>query len=141
MIQAWHDAYPASNLYAPLAFNLLTDSIPKTNTGEPYDAVFTANTLHIIAWPLVERLFELAGEALPFKGKLIVYGPFNENGRYTSASNQQFDSTLRQRDVGSGIRHKEDIIALAKQHNLELSCEYQMPANNQILVFQKITAN
>ena len=141
VIQAWHDAYPASNLYAPLAFNLLTDSIPKTNTGEPYDAIFTANTLHIIAWPLVERLFELAGEALPLDGKLIVYGPFNENGRYTSASNQQFDSTLRQRDVGSGIRHKEDIIALAKQHNLELSCEYQMPANNQILVFQKITAN
>ncbi|MAE40648.1 DUF938 domain-containing protein [uncultured Psychrobacter sp.] len=141
VIQAWHDAYPASNLYAPLAFNLLTDSIPKTNTGEPYDAIFTANTLHIIAWPLVERLFELVGEALPLDGKLIVYGPFNENGRYTSASNQQFDSTLRQRDPNSGIRHKEDIIALAKQHNLELSCEYQMPANNQILVFQKITAN
>ncbi|MCG3882022.1 DUF938 domain-containing protein [Psychrobacter sp. Ps3] len=141
VIQAWHDAYPASNLYAPLAFNLLTDSIPKTNTGEPYDAIFTANTLHIIAWPLVERLFELAGEALPFKGKLIVYGPFNENGLYTSASNQSFDLSLKQRDAGSGIRHKEDIIALAKQHNLELSCEYQMPANNQILVFQKITAN
>ena len=137
VIQAWHDAYPASNLYAPLAFNLLTDSIPKTNTGEPYDAIFTANTLHIIAWPLVERLFELVGEALPLDGKLIVYGPFNENGRYTSASNQQFDSTLRQRDPNTGIRHKEDIIALAKQHNLELSCEYQMPANNQILVFIK----
>lgn len=141
VIQAWHDAYPASNLYAPLAFNLLTDSIPKTNTGEPYDAIFTANTLHIIAWPLVERLFELVGEALPLDGKLIVYGPFNENGLYTSASNQSFDLSLKQRDAGSGIRHKEDIIALAKQHNLELSCEYQMPANNQILVFQKITAN
>ena len=141
VIQAWHDAYPASNLYAPLAFNLLTDSIPKTNTGEPYDAIFTANTLHIIAWPLVERLFELVGEALPLDGKLIVYGPFNENGRYTSASNQQFDSTLRQRDVGSGIRHKEDIIALANAHHLTLMTQYQMPANNQILVFQKITAN
>ena len=140
-IQSWHDAYPASNLYAPLAFNLLTDFIPKTNTGEPYDAIFTANTLHIIAWPLVERLFELAGEALPLDGKLIVYGPFNENGRYTSASNQQFDSTLRQRDPNSGIRHKEDIIALANAHHLTLMTQYQMPANNQILVFQKITAN
>ena len=141
VIQAWHDAYPASNLYAPLAFNLLTDSIPKTNTGEPYDAIFTANTLHIIAWSLVERLFELAGEALPFKGKLIVYGPFNENGRYTSASNQSFDLSLRQRDPNSSIRHKEDIIALANAHHLTLMTQYQMPANNQILVFQKITAN
>ena len=141
VIQAWHDAYPASNLYAPLAFNLLTDSIPKTNTGEPYDAIFTANTLHIIAWSLVERLFELAGEALHLKGKLIIYGPFNENGRYTSASNQSFDSSLRQRDPNSGIRHKEDIIALANAHHLTLMTQYQMPANNQILVFQKITAN
>jgi len=136
-IQSWHDAYPASNLYAPLAFNLLTDSIPKTNTGEAYNAIFTANTLHIIAWPLVERLFELAGEALPLDGKLIVYGPFNENGRYTSASNQSFDSSLRQRDAGSGIRHKEDIIALANIHHLTLMTQYQMPANNQILVFKK----
>ncbi|MDV2859276.1 DUF938 domain-containing protein [Psychrobacter sp. CAM01] len=141
VIQAWHNAYPAPNLYAPLAFNLLTDSIPKTNTGEPYDAVFTANTLHIIAWPLVERLFELVGAALPLDGKLIVYGPFNENGRYTSASNQQFDISLRQRDAGSGIRHKEEIIALANTHHLILMTQYQMPANNKILVFQKITAN
>ncbi|MGP5491758.1 DUF938 domain-containing protein [Psychrobacter celer] len=140
-IQSWHESYPAPNLHAPSVFNLMTDSIPKLQDAPPYDAVFTANTLHIIAWSLVERLFELAGEALPFKGKLIVYGPFNENGRYTSASNQSFDSSLRQRDPNSGIRHKEDIIASAKQHNLELSYEYQMPANNQILVFQKITAN
>ena len=119
----------------------MTDSIPKLQDAPPYDAIFTANTLHIIAWPLVERLFELVWEAFPLDGKLIVYGPFNENGRYTSASNQQFDSSLRQRDPNSGIRHKEDIIALAKQHNLELSYKYQMPANNQILVFQKITAN
>lgn len=140
-IQSWHESYPAPNLHAPSVFNLMTDSIPKLQDAPPYDAIFTANTLHIIAWPLVERLFELVGEALPFKGKLIVYGPFNENGRYTSASNQSFDSSLRQRDPNSGIRHKEDIIASAKQHNLELSYEYQMPANNQILVFQKITAN
>jgi len=136
-IQSWHESYPAPNLHAPLVFNLTTDSIPRLQDAPPYDAIFTANTLHIIAWSLVKRLFELAGEALPFKGKLIVYGPFNENGRYTSASNQSFDLSLRQRDPNSGIRHKEDIIALAKQHNLELSYEYQMPANNQILVFIK----
>ncbi|MBO1531215.1 DUF938 domain-containing protein [Psychrobacter sp. F1192] len=141
VIQAWHNAYPAPNLQAPLAFNLRIDSIPKANTGKSYDAVFTANTLHIIAWPLVERLFELVGAALPLDGKLIVYGPFNENGHYTSVSNQQFDLSLRQRDAGSGIRNKEDIIALAKKNQLAFRETYAMPANNQILVFQKITAN
>ncbi|MGM8886752.1 DUF938 domain-containing protein [Psychrobacter sp. 1U2] len=137
VIRAWHDSYPASNLHAPLAFDLAIDPMPSLKDSSPYDAIFTANTLHIMAWSLVQRLFELAGEALPLKGKLIIYGPFNEHGRYTSASNQSFDLSLRQRDLNSGIRDKEDVVALAKQHNLKLSDEYQMPANNQILVFMK----
>ncbi len=136
-IKAWHIAYPASNLYPPVAFDLMTDPIPISRNNQPYDAVFTANTLHIISWELVERLFQLVGEALSIEGKLIVYGPFNENGQYTSAGNQQFDLMLRQSDLQMGIRDREDIIALAKQHQLVLATEYQMPANNQILVFQK----
>ena len=138
-ISAWHTEYPASNLYAPLAFDLAVDSLPMSlASNQLYDVVFTANTLHIISWSLVEKLFELVGEALPINGKLIVYGPFNENGYYTSAGNQQFDSSLRQRDAKSGIRHLEDIIALAKTYHLNLSDKYAMPANNQLLVFQKI---
>ena len=134
IINAWHAAYPAPNLYAPLTFDLAVDSLPINAThNQPYDAVFTANTLHIISWSLVEKLFELVGEALPINGKLIIYGPFNENGHYTSASNQQFDSSLRQRDPKSGIRHLEDIVALAKTHMLKLSDKYAMPANNQLL--------
>lgn len=137
-INAWHTAYPASNLYAPLAFDLAVDPLPiSLASNQPYDAIFTANTLHIISWRLVEQLFSLVGNALPINGKLIVYGPFNENGHYTSAGNQQFDISLQQRDPKSGIRHLEDIIALAKTHHLRLSVQYAMPANNQLLVFQK----
>lgn len=141
IIQAWQDHYPAPNLHAPVTFDLTTDLMLNSATDKYYDAVFTANTLHIISWSLVKRLFALVGDILPTNGKLIVYGPFNENGRYTSASNQQFDTSLRQRDANSGIRHKEDIIALANAHHLTLMTQYQMPANNQILVFQKTTAN
>lgn len=141
IIQAWQNRYPAPNLHAPVAFDLTTDSIPSSTMGKPYDAVFTANTFHIISWSLVQQLFILVSDSLPINGKLIVYGPFNENGNYTSASNRQFDISLRQRDAGSGIRHKEDIIALANAHHLTLITQYQMPANNQILVFQKVTAN
>ncbi|SLJ83862.1 DUF938 domain-containing protein [Psychrobacter sp. DAB_AL43B] len=138
-INAWHTAYPAPNLYKPLAFDLAVDPLPiSPASNQPYDAVFTANTLHIISWPLVTKLFELVGDVLPANGKLIVYGPFNEDGHYTSAGNQQFDISLRQRDPKSGIRHLEDIIALAKTHHLRLSNKYAMPANNQLLVFQKL---
>ncbi|WP_296405949.1 DUF938 domain-containing protein [Psychrobacter sp.] len=144
VILGWYNKYPASNLHAPLAFDLTTDDIPKplyytdNQKGNlPYDSIFTANTLHIIAWPLVKKLFDLAGNALPLNGKLIIYGPFNENGQYSSNSNQQFDKQLRQRDSNSGIRNKEDVIALAQKHQLILKKQYKMPANNEILVFKK----
>lgn len=144
VIQGWLNKHPASNLHPPLAFDLTADDIPKrlssmnNQTGNStYDAVFTANTLHIIAWPLVKRLFELVGGALPINGKFIIYGPFNENGQYSSDSNRQFDKHLRKRDPNSGIRNKEDVVALAKQHQLILDKQYKMPANNEILVFKK----
>ena len=137
-IIAWHNAYPAPNLYLPLAFDLAHDSIPvNSHVDRPYDVIFTANTLHIINWALVERLFTLAGEALPTNGKLIVYGPFNEHGKYTSEGNQRFDAMLRASNPDSGIRDKEDVVSLANAHHLQLSKTYAMPANNQLLVFQK----
>ncbi|MGE6473460.1 DUF938 domain-containing protein [Psychrobacter sp. NPDC078631] len=148
-IIAWHNAYSASNLYLPLAFDLAQDSVPvgghldsdhlnSSDIAKPYDVIFTANTLHIISWALVERLFTLASEALPVDGKLIIYGPFNENGNYTSEGNQRFDVMLRASNSDSGIRDKEDVVSLANAHHLQLSKTYAMPANNQLLVFQKI---
>lgn len=145
VIKGWHNKYSAPNLYAPLAFDLTTDDIPKpldykgSQKGNlPYDSIFTANTLHIIDWRLVERLFELVGGALPINGKFIIYGPFNKNGEYSSNSNRQFDKQLREWDASSGIRDKEDVVALAKQHQLTLEKQYKMPANNEILVFRRI---
>ncbi|WP_440465066.1 DUF938 domain-containing protein [Psychrobacter sp. ASPA161_6] len=142
-IIAWHHAYPAPNLYLPLVFDLVHDSVPvsshldNSDIAKPYDVIFTANTLHIISWALVERLFALAGDALPTDGKLIVYGPFNENGKYTSEGNQRFDAMLRAGNLDSGIRGKEDVVSLANAYHLQLLKTYAMPANNQLLVFQK----
>ncbi|WP_201527619.1 DUF938 domain-containing protein [Psychrobacter frigidicola] len=137
-IKAWHEAYPAPNLYGPLPFNLLVDSLPiSLASKQSYDAVFTANTMHIIAWSLVEKLFALVGYALPLNGKLVLYGPFNDNGSYTSEGNRQFDAMLRQCDVNSGIRDKEAIIKLATTHHLALLTTHKMPANNQLMVFKK----
>jgi len=138
-INAWHTAYPAHNLYAPLIFDVSRDSVPINKAVDaPYDVVFTANTLHIMSWSLVSKLFELVGDMLPINGKFIVYGPFNEKGSYSSESNRQFDHSLRQRDANSGIRHLEDVIDLANTYHLTLSRRYEMPSNNQILIFEKL---
>ena len=101
------------------------------------DAVFTANTLHIMGWPQVECFFAGAGAALEPGGQLIVYGPFRYEGDYTSASNAEFDQWLKQRDPVSGIRDFEAVNALAEAVGLQLSADVTMPANNQLLVWVK----
>ncbi|MNT55274.1 hypothetical protein D3C72_1924980 [compost metagenome] len=93
--------------------------------------------MHIIAWPLVEKLVALVGAHLPVDGIFAVYGPFNYEGQFTSASNRAFDAWLRQRDAQSGIRHFEDVLALAQHHGLQLLQDHAMPANNRTLVFQR----
>jgi hypothetical protein len=99
------------------------------------DAVYSANTTHIMSWPQVERMFAGIGRLRP--AVLALYGPFNYNGRPTSDSNARFDAMLCGRDPASGLRNFEDICALAKRAGLELAEDNAMPANNRLLVFQK----
>ena len=99
------------------------------------DAVFSANTCHIMSWPQVERMFAGIGRLRP--EVLALYGPFNYNGRHTSQSNARFDAMLRERDPLSGIRDFEKISALAEAAGLTLAEDNAMPANNRLLVFQK----
>jgi hypothetical protein len=99
------------------------------------DAVFSANTCHIMSWPQVERMFAGVGKLRP--AVLALYGPFNYNGRHTSESNARFDAMLRGRDAASGIRDFEAINALAGTARLVVQEDNAMPANNRLLVFQK----
>ena len=135
-IAAWHAAHPASNLRPPLRYDLQGDAWPTTAAGA-YDAVFSSNTAHIMAWPLVQRMFAQVGQYLCANGRFALYGPFNYGGDYTSESNRSFDLWLRERDARSGIRHFEDLVALALQHGLALEHDHAMPANNRILLFTR----
>ena len=101
------------------------------------DAVFSANTCHIISWPQVERMFAAVAALLPKGGVFALYGPFNYGGKHTSPSNAEFDAWLRGRDPASGLRDFEAIDALAKRHRLVLEEDNPMPANNRLLVFRK----
>jgi hypothetical protein len=100
------------------------------------DAVFTANTCHIMSWPQVERMF--AGIAkMPSVKIVCIYGPFNYSGRHTSESNARFDAMLRGRDPLSGLRDFEAMVELAGKVGLALQEDNAMPANNRLLVFRK----
>jgi SAM-dependent methyltransferase len=101
------------------------------------DAMFTANTLHIMSWPEVMALFRGIGAVLTPGGVLCVYGPFRYGGRYTSESNRDFDRMLQERDPQSGIRDVEAVTVLGGQYGLRLDADHDLPANNRLLVFTK----
>mgnify|MGYP000008780462 FL=1 len=132
-ILAWRSASGADNFCEPLALDLNNCHSRQFSA----DHVFTANTLHIVSWSLVRRLFETAADILDTGGKLIAYGPFNYGGQYTSASNARFDQWLRERDSNSGIRDVEQLSAEAISNHLQLCDDIAMPANNRVLIFEK----
>jgi hypothetical protein len=101
------------------------------------DALFTANSLHIMAFAAVQQFFAALAESHTPDVVLAVYGPFNYKGAYTSTSNAQFDRWLFQRDPLSGIRDFEAVNALAETANFQLRGDYEMPANNRLLVWQR----
>ena len=101
------------------------------------DAMFTANTLHIMSWAEVMSLFHGIGTVLSPGGVLCIYGPFRYEGRYTSDSNREFDLMLQERDPDSGLRDMQAVTALAQQYGLRLDADHDLPANNRLVVFTK----
>lgn len=132
-IVAWLRDAGSTNILPPLALDVCRDRWPDSS----YDAVFSANTVHIMAWPEVECLFEGIGRVLEDGGVFCLYGPFNYEGRYTSASNARFDDWLKQRDPSSGVRDFEALDGLAQLAGMQLKKDYEMPANNRTLVWLK----
>ena len=131
-IRMWLDEAALPNLPAPLTL----DVTGKWPDGS-FDAVFSANSLHIMPWSAVERFFEGVGRVLEPGGILAVYGPFNYNGAYTSDSNRAFDGWLKQRSPLSGIRDFEAVDRLAQGVGCKLVQDHTMPANNRLLVWRR----
>jgi len=121
------------NLRAPLPLDV--GERPWTVPGA--DAVFSANTLHIMSWERVRDFFRGVGALLTPPGVLCVYGPFRYRGAYTSDSNAEFDRFLKGRDPLSGIRDFEALDALAQAEGLTLAADHDMPANNRTLVWRR----
>jgi cyclopropane fatty-acyl-phospholipid synthase-like methyltransferase len=132
-IRLWLAEAARPNLPPPLALDVRHGPWPR----EPFDVVFTANTLHIMGWEEVRAFFAALPRLLAHDGLLVVYGPFNYEGRFTSASNAAFDGWLRQRSSASGIRDFEAVDALARSIGLALVEDCAMPANNRTLIWQR----
>ncbi|WP_028834887.1 MULTISPECIES: DUF938 domain-containing protein [unclassified Pseudoalteromonas] len=131
-IKLWHDEVQLANLHPPLLLDL-NDPWPVNKV----DAIYTANTFHIVSWELITRFFAGVNQHLNQQGVVCVYGPFKYKGEFTSPSNNEFNSLLQSRDLLSGIRDFEAIEQLAVQSGLKLLSDTAMPANNQLLIFKR----
>lgn len=134
-IRLWLQEAALPNLPPPLLLDV-TGAWPQ----EQFDAAFTANSLHIMPWTAVEKLFDGLDGVLESNALLAIYGPFNYHGTYTSDSNREFDGWLKQRSALSGIRDFEAVDALANRIGLQLVNDHAMPANNRLLVWRRHAA-
>jgi cyclopropane fatty-acyl-phospholipid synthase-like methyltransferase len=145
-IQMWLDEAALPNTPAPLVFDVATQQAPTSRGGDAtidaprHDAVFSANTLHIMSWEEVEKLFAALPALTTAEAKLVIYGPFNYAGQFTSASNAVFDQSLRQRVPHMGIRDFAEVDRLARSAGFALLDDVAMPANNRCLVWQRTSA-
>lgn len=126
----------------PVAASVPTPTLPRERRRETggFDAVFSANTLHIMGWTEVEAFFAGLAGVLAGSATVVVYGPFNYGGAFTSDSNREFDGWLKARDPRSGIRDFEAVDALARAIGLRLVADVAMPANNRCLVWRREAA-
>ena len=132
-IRAWlrHDGPP--NVLPPLTLDVRSPA----PAAARYDAVFSANTAHIMSPRAVQGMFALAGAVLESGGRFCLYGPFTHGGECNAPSNAGFDASLRARDPSMGLRDLDDLDAMAAGHGLRRRRLYAMPANNELVVWQK----
>lgn len=132
-----HDA-ALPNTPAPVELDVATGPWPRpARAGGRFDAVFSANTLHIMGWAEVEALFAALGAVLMPDATLVVYGPFTDGGAFDTDSNRAFDTSLKARDARMGLRDVEAVDALARQVGFGSLQVIAMPASNRCLVWRR----
>lgn len=122
------------NIKGPFLYEVGKDNFPRV----PYDVIFTANTFHIMSWKQCKTLIKELGTRLREGSQVIIYGPFNYNGEFTSESNANFNVWLKERNPESGIRAFEDVNSNMIKNGFSLYKDYEMPANNRILVYTRL---
>lgn len=131
-INLWLAEAKHGNVLPPLVLDVTQADWPSH-----FDAVFSANTAHIMSWDTARHMITEVGHRLPVGGVFALYGPFNYHGEYTSASNHDFDVYLKSINSLQGIRDFEQVEQVANQARLYLQKDHAMPANNRLLVWEK----
>ena len=136
-VRSWIEYAKRTQADAKLPAPLLLDVAARPWPVVHADCVFSANAVHIMSWEHVRQLFDYLPHITGPGAQLILYGPFNYHGEFTSESNRRFDAWLKQRDPLSGVRDFEKVDELAQQAGFSLLQDHPMPANNRTLVWRQ----
>jgi hypothetical protein len=139
-IAAWIEYSTSENLYQPLDIDASQPvwKAEKEILSEINDisAIVNINMIHISKWSACLGLIAAAGRILPPGGILYLYGPYKQGGEHTAPSNAAFSEYLQEQNPEWGVRNLEDVVEVAKTHNLILQKTVTMPANNLSVVFK-----
>jgi SAM-dependent methyltransferase len=125
-----------ANIAAPVVLDV---SEPHWPVDASYDAILCINMIHISPWPATHALMRGAARHLPSQGRLVLYGPYRENGTAVQ-SNLDFDASLKQRNPEWGLRELEDVTRIAAEQGLHRQQVVRMPANNLAVVFARLSS-
>lgn len=128
------EAAKIPNIRGPFQYEVGKDDFPRI----PFDLVYTANTFHIMSWKNCKTLMKNLGNRLREGSQVVIYGPFNYEGKFTSESNAHFDQMLKEKNPDSGIRAFEDVKNNMEKNGFTLYKDFEMPANNRTLVFTRL---
>jgi hypothetical protein len=101
-----------------------------------YDAVYSANMIHIAPIEACYGLAFGAAHVLKETGTLILYGPFLD-GAASAPSNLAFDENLKSRNSTWGVREQEFVKHIFAKAGFNYSTLIPMPKNNHLFVFSR----
>lgn len=132
-INAWIAHARLDNVLAPIELDVRRAQ----HSPASFDAVYSANTAHIMGIDAVQSMFALVADVLRADGVFCLYGPFRINGTFNTGSNEAFDLSLRERAAEMGIRDLETLDEFGVSGGLHRQALYAMPSNNYLAVWAR----
>jgi hypothetical protein len=116
----------------------LTDPNTWFNPGpqKSFAAIFCINIFQVAPISIADGMMNCASKLLKDDGFLLIYGPFQHEGKFSTDSNKEFHDTLSSIGVSEwGLKDIADLKKAAHDHGMELKEIIDMPSNNFSLIF------
>ncbi|MDR4513463.1 DUF938 domain-containing protein [Nitrosomonas sp.] len=103
-----------------------------------FAVIFCINIFQVAPISIADGMMKCASHLLKDDGFLLIYGPFQIEGKFTTDSNKEFHETLSSAGVIEwGLKDIADLKKAAANHGMELKEIIDMPSNNFSLIFGK----